>query len=75
MIASAPRQHPLHDHPDRGAGRGIGALVGTFLVLRGSAMLTDAISHSIVLGIVLVWLATGHHAGRCRSPVRRPPAC
>ncbi len=38
-------------------------LPGTFLVLRGNAMLTDAISHSIVLGIVLVWLATGATAG------------
>ena len=39
------------------------ALLGSFLVLRGNAMLTDAISHSIVLGIVLVWLATGATAG------------
>ncbi len=39
------------------------ALPGTFLVLRGSAMLTDAISHAIVLGIVLVWLATGALSG------------
>jgi manganese/zinc/iron transport system permease protein len=39
------------------------SLVGTFLVLRGSAMQTDAISHSIVLGIVLVWLATGAQSG------------
>jgi manganese/zinc/iron transport system permease protein len=38
-------------------------LPGVFLVLRGSAMLTDAISHSIVLGIVLVWLVTGQLAG------------
>ena len=36
---------------------------GLFLVLRGSAMLTDAISHSIVLGIVLVWLLTGATSG------------
>lgn len=40
-----------------------GALLGTFLVLRGNAMLTDAISHSIVLGIVLVWLLTGQSSG------------
>ncbi len=40
-----------------------GALLGTFLVLRGSAMLTDAISHSIVFGIIVVWLLTGHSAG------------
>lgn len=40
-----------------------GALLGTFLVVRGSAMLTDAISHSILLGIVLVWMATGARSG------------
>jgi len=39
------------------------ALLGTFLVLRGTAMLTDAISHSIVLGIVVVWLLTGQTSG------------
>lgn len=39
------------------------SLVGLFLVLRGNAMLSDAVSHSIVLGIVLVWLATGQTAG------------
>ncbi|CAN5812840.1 metal ABC transporter permease [soil metagenome] len=39
------------------------ALLGTFLVLRGSAMLSDAISHAIVLGIILVWLASGAHSG------------
>ena len=39
------------------------SLVGTFLVLRGNTMLTDAISHSIVLGIVLVWLVTGAISG------------
>ena len=39
------------------------ALLGSFLVLRGSAMLTDAISHSIVLGIILVWLLSGQLAG------------
>lgn len=43
-----------------GALVGIAAsLVGTFLVLRGTAMLSDAISHSILLGIVTVWLLTG----------------
>jgi manganese/zinc/iron transport system permease protein len=47
-----------------GALVGIAAsLLGTFLVLRGATMLTDAISHSIVLGIVLVWLATGAQGG------------
>jgi manganese/zinc/iron transport system permease protein len=36
---------------------------GLFLVLRGTAMLTDALSHSIVLGIVLVWMLTGAVSG------------
>ena len=40
-----------------------GAILGTFLVLRGNAMLTDAISHSIVFGIILVWLMTRQLAG------------
>ncbi len=40
-----------------------GALLGTFLVLRGASMLTDAISHAIVLGIITVWLLTGHLSG------------
>ncbi len=39
------------------------ALLGSFLVLRGNAMLTDAISHSIVLGIILVWLLTRQVSG------------
>jgi len=39
------------------------ALPGCFLVLRGAAMLSDAIGHAIVLGIVLVWLATGATGG------------
>lgn len=39
------------------------ALLGTFLVLRGSAMLSDAISHSIVFGIILVWLVTRQLSG------------
>lgn len=38
-------------------------LVGTFLVLRGNSMLSDAIGHSIVFGIVLVWLLTGRQSG------------
>jgi len=47
-----------------GALVGVAAsLLGTFLILRGDAMLTDAIGHSIVLGIVLVWLATGQASG------------
>ncbi len=39
------------------------SLIGVFLVLRGSAMLTDAISHAIVFGIVVVWLATSQLTG------------
>jgi len=39
------------------------ALLGSFLVLRGNAMLTDAISHSIVFGIIVVWLLTRQTAG------------
>ena len=35
------------------------SLVGTFLVLRGSSLLSDAISHSVLLGIILVYLITG----------------
>ena len=36
------------------------SLLGTFLVLRKSSMLSDAISHSILLGIILVYLVTGN---------------
>jgi manganese/zinc/iron transport system permease protein len=39
------------------------SLVGTFLVLRGNSMLSDAISHSIIFGIVIVWLVTGQQSG------------
>lgn len=47
-----------------GALVGIAAsLVGTFLVLRRNAMLSDAISHSIVFGIVVVWLLTHAQSG------------
>jgi manganese/zinc/iron transport system permease protein len=38
-------------------------LVGVFLVLRKNSMLTDAISHSIVFGIVVVWLLTHQQSG------------
>jgi len=38
-------------------------LVGVFLVLRRNSMLSDAISHSIVFGIVIVWLLTGRQSG------------
>lgn len=34
------------------------SLVGTFLVVRGQAMLTDAISHGIVLGIAVTYLVS-----------------
>lgn len=39
------------------------SLLGTFLVLRKSAMLTDAISHAALLGIVLgfLWVGDLHH--------------
>lgn len=39
------------------------ALPGAFLVLRGSSLMTDAISHAIVFGIALTWLATGFISG------------
>jgi manganese/zinc/iron transport system permease protein len=35
------------------------SLVGVFLVLRHMAMMSDAISHSVLFGIVLAFLATG----------------
>ena len=35
------------------------AVIGTFLVLRGKAMMTDSISHSILPGIVAGFLLTG----------------
>lgn len=35
-----------------------GALVGTFLVLRKMAMLANSLSHTILLGIVLAYIAT-----------------
>lgn len=35
------------------------ALIGTFLVLRNMAMLADAISHTVLLGIVGAFLVTG----------------
>lgn len=39
------------------------AVLGCFLVLRGNAMLSDAISHSIVFGIIVVWMMTGAQSG------------
>ena len=39
------------------------ALIGPFLILRRNSMLSDAISHSIVFGIVVVWLLTGRVSG------------
>lgn len=47
-----------------GALVGIGSsLLGTFLVLRKSSMLSDAISHSILLGIVLTYMIIGQTTG------------
>ncbi len=47
-----------------GALVGVAAsLLGAFLVLRKNSMLSDAISHSIVFGIVIVWLLTGQQSG------------
>jgi manganese/zinc/iron transport system permease protein len=47
-----------------GALVGIAAsLLGAFLVLTRTSMLTDAISHSIVFGIVIVWLLTRQQSG------------
>ena len=40
-----------------------GALLGSFLVLRGNSMLADAISHSILFGIAVAWLLTGQTSG------------
>jgi manganese/zinc/iron transport system permease protein len=40
-----------------------GALLGSFLVLRGASLVTDAISHSVLFGIVIVWLLTGQRSG------------
>jgi manganese/zinc/iron transport system permease protein len=40
-----------------------GALLGTFLVLRGNSLMTDAISHSVLFGIVVVWLLSGQRSG------------
>jgi manganese/zinc/iron transport system permease protein len=47
-----------------GALVGIAAsLLGAYLVLTRTSMLTDAISHSIVFGIVIVWLLTRQQSG------------
>lgn len=35
------------------------ALLGSFLVVRRQALLTDAVSHAVLPGIVLAWLVTG----------------
>lgn len=57
------------DSPDAmimvtGALVGIAAsLLGTFLILRGASLLSDAISHSIVFGIIIVWMLTGQASG------------
>jgi len=39
------------------------ALLGSFLVVRGQALLTDAISHGIVLGIAVTFLVAGVTTG------------
>lgn len=39
------------------------ALPGAFLVLRGSALLSDAIGHAVVFGVAVTWLVTGLIAG------------
>lgn len=39
------------------------ALLGTFLVVRGQAMLTDAISHGVVFGVAVTFLLTGNATG------------
>lgn len=39
------------------------SLLGPFLILRQNAMLADAISHAILFGIMVVWLATGLVSG------------
>ncbi len=39
------------------------ALLGNFLVLGGRAMLTDAIAHAIVFGIIVTWMLTRQMAG------------
>ncbi|MEM0922557.1 MAG: metal ABC transporter permease [Pseudomonadota bacterium] len=39
------------------------AILGPFLILRQSAMMSDAIAHAILFGIMLVWLATGLISG------------
>lgn len=39
------------------------ALLGTFLVVRGQAMLTDAISHGVVFGVAVTFLLSGQATG------------
>lgn len=39
------------------------ALLGSFLVVRGQAMLTDAISHGVVFGVAVTFLVTGVATG------------
>jgi manganese/zinc/iron transport system permease protein len=47
-----------------GALVGVAAsLLGTFLVLRKNSMLADAISHSIIFGIAVVWIMTRQQSG------------
>lgn len=39
------------------------AILGTFLVVRGQAMLTDAIGHGVVFGVAVTFLLTGNATG------------
>lgn len=39
------------------------AVLGSLIVLRGNSMLTDAISHSIVFGIIITWMLTAQISG------------
>lgn len=39
------------------------SMLGAFLILRGEAMTTDAIGHSIVFGVAVAWIATGAVSG------------
>ena len=44
------------------------SLVGTFLVLRRMAMMSDAISHSILLGLSLIHISEPTRLRRSRMP-------
>ena len=42
------------------------ALLSCFLVLKGWALMGDAIAHAVLPGVVLAWLATGYIKDHCR---------